>query len=92
MIIDYRILKLGKFAAVQDQFLCAKVQSILVALHFVCSGDGTRQIVTPPPKKLNQSASMQLQTAMNIFHDPVMQCLHCLRNAHDQGWIHSFFF
>ena len=27
---------------------------------------------------------MQQQIAMNIFHDFVMQCLHCLRNCHDQ--------
>ena len=27
---------------------------------------------------------MQLQIAMNIFHDLMMQCQHCFRNAHDR--------
>ena len=26
---------------------------------------------------------MQLQIAMIIFYDLMMQCLHCLRNAHE---------
>ena len=35
-------------------------------------------------QKLSQSASMQLQIAMNILYDLMMQCLHCLSNVHDQ--------
>ena len=27
---------------------------------------------------------MQLQIAMNILYDMMMQCLHCLRNVHDR--------
>ena len=27
---------------------------------------------------------MQLQIAMNIMYDLMMQCLHCLRNVHDR--------
>ena len=27
---------------------------------------------------------MQLQIAVNIFYDLMMQCLRCLRNVHDQ--------
>ena len=80
---DFRIWKLRKFAAVLDQFLCAKVQSILMPPYFARSGDGTRQIVIFK-HKLSQSGSMQLQVAINIFYDLMMQCLHCLRNVHDR--------
>ena len=27
---------------------------------------------------------MQLQIAMNVVYDVMMQCLHCLRNIHDR--------
>ena len=35
-------------------------------------------------QKLNLSASLQLQIAMNIFYGLMMQYLHYLRNAHDR--------
>ena len=35
-------------------------------------------------QKSSQSASMQLQIAMNIFCDLKMQCLHCFSNAQDR--------
>ena len=35
-------------------------------------------------QKSSQSTSIQLQVAMNVLYDLMMQCLHCLRNVHDR--------
>ena len=60
------------FAAVQDQFQYATVQTILVPPHFVCS-EATALCKLPFSKqKLSQTALMQLQY------------LQCLRNVYDQ--------
>ena len=85
--MGWRRKKLNRayFAAVEDQFQCAKVQSILVPPHFVCSGDGTRQIVILKTKIKLVSINVAINgITVNISYDTMMQCLDCLRYVHDR--------
>ena len=40
--------------------------------------------LNPPTGDAPESVSMQLQIAMNILYDLMMECLHCLRNVHER--------
>ena len=52
--------------------------------HFVCPGNGTRQIVILKAKIKPANINATTIIAMNIFYDLMMQCLHCLGNVHDR--------
>ena len=67
---------------VQDQFY-AKVQSIFVPLASFALTTALDKL-SFSKQKLSLSASMQLQIAMNILYDLMIQCLHCLPNVYDR--------
>ena len=73
---DYRIWKL--------RIICSRIRSVLMwkSSAFLVPGLTSFGLATALGKmsfskqKLNQSASMPPQIAMNIFYDLMMQCLH----------------
>ena len=81
---DYRLVKFCIICSHTRTVLnVQKVQSVKVPPHFVCSGYALGKL-SFSKQKLSQSASIELQIAMNIFYILMMQCLHCLRNVHDR--------
>ena len=82
---DSRILKLRVF--------CILTRSVLVCKSLVYFSASPTSFALAKElgkllfsrQKLSHSASMQLQIAMNIFYDLMMQCLHCLSYALDRN-------
>ena len=81
---DYRILELRMICTLQRYKISFNVQKLSL---FWCPLTSFA-LVTALGKlsflkqKLSQSKLIQLQIAMSIFYDLIMQCLHCLCNVH----------
>ena len=63
--------------------MCKKAQSIFVLLTSFALATALDKF-SFSKQKSSQSASMQLQIAMDVEYDVMMQCLHCLRNVYDR--------
>ena len=78
---DYRIFKL--------RIICRGTRSVLIckslvyfrAPHFVCSGNGTRQIVILKRKikPVSINAAVNCEEQLNTLYDLMMQCLFAMQ-------------